>query len=206
MSELAPPPSLGLAPRPLRPPGPSPHTPHPSRSLCPRRALPRPGQARPGHAGRCPGVNVRLGPLPGREKGIGQGAQAWRQHLLNLPPFITSVFFMHTQGSRLSLWHLFPRLIPDSSVYVSHNSPVLWVFFGAIKLPATSSFPCPRLSLSLRPGSPTALWETGCPPPAGRQGPRPEASLRMALEMQTSGPQALLTLTPLSLPSQSCPF
>lgn len=113
---------------------------------------------------------------------------------------------MHTQGSRLSRWHLFPRLIPDSSVYVSHNSPVLWVFFGAIKLPATSSFPCPRLSLSLRPGSPTALWETGCPPPAGRQGPRPEDSLRMALEMQTSGPQALLTLTPLSLSSQSCPF
>lgn len=131
---------------------------------------------------------------------MGQGAQAWRQHLLNLSPFITSVFFMHTQGSRLSRWHLFPRLIPDSSVYVSHNSPVLWFFFGAIKLPATSSFPCPRLPLSLRPGSPTALWETGRPPPAGGQGPRPEDSRRTGLWLQTSSPQALLT--PLPCPSR----
>lgn len=51
-----------------------------------------------------------------------------------------------------------------------HNSPVLCFFFGAIKLPATSSFPCPRLPLSLRPSRPTALWEKGCPPPAGGQG------------------------------------
>ena len=51
-----------------------------------------------------------------------------------------------------------------------HKSPVLCFFFGAIKLPATSSFPCPRLPLSLRPGRPTALWEKGCPPPAGGQG------------------------------------
>lgn len=60
-----------------------------------------------------------------------------------------------------------------------HNSPVLCFFFGAIKLPATSSFPCPRLSLSLRPGRPTALWEKGCPPPAG--GRRAECSLWTSL-------------------------
>ena len=50
------------------------------------------------------------------------------------------------------------------------DDPVLCFFFGAIKLPATSSFPCPRLPLSLRPGRPTALWEKGCPPPAGGRG------------------------------------
>lgn len=71
----------------------------------------------------------------------------------------------------------------------------MFFFFGAIKLRATSSFPCPRPPLSLRPGRPAALWEKGCPPQQVDKDPGWSPSSGQPL---TPGPCPLITgLSPL---------